>query len=77
MQNIQENMQKNMQKNNLYTELLVSNDNDSMLETGQNQTIGLNETIQVNPNLSITNEEIFDKYIKLKNKINLFWNKIG
>ena len=67
-----QNSIENINKNNLFTELLVSNKNNSLLETIQIQTLDPNP----NPNPNITNEEIFKKYNKLKKKINLFWNKV-
>lgn len=65
-----QNSIENINKNNLFTELLVSNKNNSLLETIQIQTL------DPNPNPNTTNEEIFKKYNKLKKKINLFWNKV-
>jgi len=71
-----QNLTENTQKNNLFTELLGFNKNNSVLKTIQIQTIEPNLNPNLNPNPNITNEEIFNKYNKLKNKINLFWNKV-
>jgi hypothetical protein len=71
------NLTENIQKNNLFTELLVSNKNNSALENIQIQTVEVNSNQNQNQNFNINNDEIFNKYNELKNKINLFWNKVG
>jgi len=79
-----QNSTQHIYKNNLFTELLISNKNNSLLETIQIHTMEQNSNPNLNPNpnqnpnqeQNITIEEIFNKYNKLKNKINLFWNKV-
>lgn len=68
-----QNSIQNIQKNNLFTELLETNKNNFVLETIQIKNVEPNPNQEQN----ITTEEIINKYNKLKNKINLFWNKVG
>ena len=78
----------NLQKKNLYKESLLSSKNETILPSNQIQTIETNNFNECNQNQKnnefndinhindINIDEIYNRYIKLKKKINLFWNKV-